>query len=414
MLKTPLLNTLVQILGKVVMIGVSLVTTSLLTRSLGLKSYGEFILITSVMLFFDTLADFGTKIIGVREAAKEILPRSLRNSGEAQKKVWINMAVLRIWLSVVSFSLGLIFIFSWSDLMAVRLIAVVAFLMIMLTSIAGSLEMVWQTKQKMEEKVVVETLFPILFLVGLWICRINLKIEIGLMLVFELSLIVRIITLLMGLGRLRDSFNFKLIDKRLMFKLMYLSWPMGVYLLLFTAYDRAIDATMISRFLGKPEVAMYGLSYKIYGALLQPAYFLMNSLFPILSSNAEGKRTLFWKSLLLMLGGGLLVVIGIEILAPMIINLLGGEDFGGAIPVLRLLVWAVLFSYLNHLFGFSLISRNGQKEMVGLGAAVLMANFGVNLWAIPRFGMMGAAGVTVMSEALAMALMGFFLLKKSK
>jgi len=37
-----------------------------------------------------------------------------------------------------------------------------------------------------------------------------------------------------------------------------------------------------------------------------------------------------------------------------------------------------------------------------------------NLIAIPRFGMMGAAGVTVASEASAMILMGVFLFRKTK
>jgi len=222
------------------------------------------------------------------------------------------------------------------------------------------------------------------------------------------------VSLGIGIVRLKSFFNFKLVDKKIIINLLNLSWPMGIYLLLFTAYDRAIDATMISRFLGKPEVAMYGLSYKIYGALLQPAYFLMNSLFPILSSNVSGKKILFGKSMALMIVFSLGIIGIIQLFAPMIINILGGSEFLGSVPVLKLLIVAVFFSYIGHLLGFSLISKNGQKEMVFLGIIVLFINFIANLWAIPRFGMMGAAGVTVVSEAVAMMLMGFFLLKKSK
>ena len=405
MLKTPLLNTLVQILGKIVMVAISLLTTGLLTRGLGLKVYGDFILITSLLIFFDTLADFGSKIIGVRESAKSDSTKKF-----SEISVWTNMAVLRIFIALISFGLGIIFIFSWSDLAEVRWTSIVAFAMILLTSIAGSMEIVWQTRQKMFEKVIVEILFPTVFLVGFWFYGASL----GLVGVFYLYLIARIVTLGLGMVKLNQYFNFKLIDKKMMLKLLNLSWPMGIYLLLFTAYDRAIDATMISRFLGKPEVAMYGLSYKIYGALLQPAYFLMNSLFPILSSNVEGKRNLFWKSLLIMTLSATLLILGVQIFAPTMINLLGGNEFLGSISVLRLLVVAVFFSYIGHLFGFSLISKNGQKEMVLLGVVVLIFNFIANLWAIPRFGMMGAAGVTVLSEAWAMVLMGMFLYKKSR
>ena len=403
MLKTPLLNTLVQILGKVVMVGISLLTTGLLTRNLGVKVYGDFILITSLLIFFDTLADFGSKIIGVREAAKELWEKE-------KIRVWSNIAVIRILMAVTSFGLGLIFIFNWQDLAMVRIEAIVAFLMIMLTSVAGSLEVIWQTRQKMGEKVMVEILFPTVFLIGF----IYLGNNLGLVGVFYLYLLARILTLILGIIRLQKYFNFEFIDKYLMLNLLKMSLPMGLYLLLFTAYDRAIDAVMISRFLGKPEVAMYGLAYKIYGALLSPAYFLMNSIFPILSSKGSGKKVLFGKSLLIMVVMALGIISGIEILAPWVINILGGAEFGGSIPVLRLLILAVFFSYLGHLMGFGLIAKNGQKEMVFLGIIVLIFNFVGNLWAIPRLGMMGAAGVTVASEAIATVLMGFFLLKKSK
>lgn len=408
MLKTPLLNTLVQILGKMVMVAISLVTTGLLTRGLGIEVFGDFILITSLMVFFDTLADFGSKIIGVREAAKITNPPS-QGYGEA-KKVWTNMAILRIYGACLSFELGLVFIYSWPELALVKTGAMVAFVMILLTSIAGSLEIVWQTRQKMGEKVVVEILFPTVFLIGFLYFGANL----GLIGVFYLYLLARILTLILGINRLAKYFEFKLVDKKLMTKLLNLSLPMGLYLLLFISYDRAIDATMISRFLGKSEVAMYGLAYKIYGSLLSPAYFLMNSIFPILSSNISGKKLLFGKSLLIMILASLGIILGIQVFASDIIYVLGGSEFGGAVPVLRLLIWAVFFSYLGHLMGFSLISKNGQKEMVVLGIVVLILNLIGNLWAIPHFGIMGAAGVTVMSEAVAMTLMGFFLWKKSK
>ncbi len=406
MLKIPLLNTLVQILGKMVMVGISLLTTGLLTRGLGIKVYGDFILITSLLIFFDTLADFGSKIIGVRESA---FAKATADKG-GKVNIWTNMAVLRIFLAVVSFGLGVIFIYNWSDLVEVRMAAVVAFVMILLTSVAGSLEIVWQTRQKMAEKVVVEILFPTVFLVGFYYWGNNL----GLIGVFCLYLLARILTLILGIFRLQNYFDFKLIDKKIIIKLLKISWPMGLYLLLFTAYDRAIDATMISRFLGKSEVAMYGLSYKIYGSLLAPAYYLMNSIFPILSSKTKGKKILFGKSLLMMIVASTGIIGVIQIFATNIIEMLGGRDFVGSVPVLRLLIFAVFFSYLGHLMGFSLISKNGQKEMAAVGLIVLIFNFIGNLWAIPHLGMMGAAGVTVGSEAVAMMLMGVFLWKKSK
>jgi len=65
MFKKSLWNTWVQILAKVVTVFISLVVTAILTRKLGPISYGSYTLITSVFLLLDSLADFGSKVIGV-------------------------------------------------------------------------------------------------------------------------------------------------------------------------------------------------------------------------------------------------------------------------------------------------------------------------------------------------------------
>ena len=110
--------------------------------------------------------------------------------------------------------------------------------------------------------------------------------------------------------------------------------------------------------------------------------------------------------------GAVAVVSTVELGAPLMVGILGGDQFLPAVGVLRLLIVAVIFSYFGHLAGFSLISKNGQKEMMKLGVVVLLFNFGSNLWAIPRFGIMGAAGVTVATEALGMGLMTLALRRK--
>jgi O-antigen/teichoic acid export membrane protein len=189
-------------------------------------------------------------------------------------------------------------------------------------------------------------------------------------------------------------------------------WPMGVYLLVFTAYDRAVDSMMISHFLSMNEVAWYGLSYKIYGNLVQPAYFFVASIFPLLSSPIPGKRKLFFSSLSLIIIGLAITAPLLSWLAPWIINVLGGIEFGPAIAVLRILIFAMIFAYLNHLLGFTLIARGSQKSILFVGTVVLVVNIIGNWLVIPRWGINGAAGVTVLTEALSMILLGGQLLRQ--
>lgn len=402
MLKKPILNTLVQIGAKLITGLLGLIVTGLLIRKLGVKIYGQFILISSVMVLFDALADFGTKIVGVREMAG-------KDNEEEKLKLWRQIWGLRLILATITFGLGLVLVIFWNGFKEIRLEAVTALSMIWLTSMAGSMEVLFQERLRMDLKVIGDILLPILFLGLVWKWgRINLLIVLGIYWIARLvSLIIEIkiglpkIKIWQARGR-----------EKIMPGLLREAWPMGVYLVIFTAYDRAVDSMMIERMIGIREVAWYGVAYKVYLTLLQPAYFFVSSVFPLLSSKSEDKRRLFKISMLLLIIGGIGVIGVIWELAPTIIKILAGDGFGESIGLLRILLGAVMFSYLGHLFGFSLISKRGQKEMLRLGLVVLIFNVGMNWLLIGRFGVRGAAWVTVMTEALGCGLMAGSLIRR--
>lgn len=384
-----------QILGKAIMVLVSLITTGILTRRLGIEVYGQYIFITSILVFFDSLADFGTSIMGVREAS--------RKEGEEQVKVWTNTLISRLIMAGLSLALGIIFIFFWNDFREIRIEAILAWVMILFTSLAGSFGVVWQTRIRMEIKVLIEVMFPTIFLLCLWIYGGNISLR----WIFGTYLFARIVTLTWGWWLGRGTIKFKLVDKKLISKILKISWPMGVYLLIFSAYDRAVDSLMIQRYLGAREVAWYGLAYKIYGVLIQPAYFLVNGIFPILSKKQKQSTSnnIFKTSAIILFLSSVLVIIGVWLMAPMMVSILAGSEFGASVGVLRILIVALLFAYMGHLVGFTLISKEGQKEMLGVGLIILIFNLIGNLVVIPRHGIMGAAMVTVLTEMLSLGLM---------
>jgi len=385
----------VQILGKAIMVLVSLITTGILTRRLGIEVYGQYIFITSILVFFDSLADFGTSIMGVREAS--------RKEGEEQVKVWTNTLISRLIMAGLSLALGIIFIFFWNDFREIRIEAILAWVMILFTSLAGSFGVVWQTRIRMEIKVLIEVMFPTIFLLCLWIYGGNISLR----WIFGTYLFARIVTLTWGWWLGRGTIKFKLVDKKLISKILKISWPMGVYLLIFSAYDRAVDSLMIQRYLGAREVAWYGLAYKIYGVLIQPAYFLVNGIFPILSKKQKQSTSnnIFKTSAIILFLSSVLVITGVWLMAPMMVSILAGSEFGASVGVLRILIVALLFAYMGHLVGFTLISKEGQKEMLGVGLIILIFNLIGNLVVIPRHGIMGAAMVTVLTEMLSLGLM---------
>ena len=138
-------------------------------------------------------------------------------------------------------------------------------------------------------------------------------------------------------------------------------------MILFSGYDRAVDSVLIKQIIGVTDLAYYGLAYKIYGNLIQPAYFLINSVFPLLSGKTENKRKLFWQTTGLMFLGALIVAPMIYLLSPVIIEVLAGGEFVASIKILRILLVAMVFAYLGHLVGFTLIAKGKQKLILFIG-----------------------------------------------
>lgn len=376
-------------LGKVLTVMMGLIAVRWLTRSLGVEGYGSLVLITSVFLLFDAAADFGTRLIGVREMVE---------AGESgAKAVWQRIVGVRVVLTGILFGVGWGFLNWYPGFELIKAEAFWGLLMIWGTMVAGSMEMVWQYRRKLEYKSAVEILFPAIFLIIFGLGGGNFS----LLSVMQLYVLARVVSLLVGGWWLRDWFGggWARWSGQGIKKFLIESWPMGVYLLLFTGYDRAIDSIIIRHYFSLVEVGWYGLAYKIYSNLVMPAYFLVSSVYPLLAKDGL-KNKVFRQSRIILMGMVMLGIPVVYLLAPMAINVLATGEFEQSVIVLRILLIALVFSYLNHINGFMMISRRKQKDLLWLGGIVLAFNLIGNIIMVPRWGIIGAAWVTVGSEML--------------
>jgi O-antigen/teichoic acid export membrane protein len=405
MLKKPIWNTLVQILGKGITVLISLLTTGIITRKLGVDNYGYFILVTSTFVLLDALSDFGIRTIGIRELSKG-------------KKVLGKILQLKTIMTAIAWILGMGMIWMWSGFEGIRVEATISLLMVWLTSAFGIGDILFQSKLMMQKKVLMDVLFPLFFLMVI----VSWQGEINLMWVFVVYLIARLVSMIPGWLMIKNFKEIKELNppsldragRARLLKLWDQTWPMGVYMILFAAYDRVMDSVLIQHYLGSREVAFYGLAYKIYAVMIQPAYFYVNSIFPIMSSKKKGKRNLFKISLVLLTLGMIGIIIMTMILAPWMVKVLAGLDYAPAATVLKILVWGCAFSYFGHLVGFTLIARGGQKEMLKVGIVGLIFNVVLNIILIPHWGIYGAAGITVATEAIDLVIMSWYLWKREK
>lgn len=386
MIKETAFNTIVQVLAKLIAAAVSFLVIKHLVAGLGLDQYGIFTLLGSAYLLFDVLADFGTKTIAVREMMSS-------TSGD---KTLNNLIALRFILSVLVFCIGSFFVILNPTLLGFRLVAWVALSMLLFTSLAGTLEFVCQVRGKMAIKSGIDIIFSLgnlLLLLG----PINQK----LVLVYSVYLLSRILSLLIGFGIVPIRFNFSFLEKKEIKRLWWSALPMGLYMLLFTAYDRSVDTWLINHFWSKESVAMYGVAYKIYSNLVLPAYFFMNSVFPRLSLGEETDKKMIVKKMLpwLMLGC-LVVVCTTWLCSGWIMKMIIPDRALTTAAILNVLALALIFSYMNHMFGFFLVARGQPARLLVLGALGLFTNILLNFLLVPTWGAFGGAWATVGTESL--------------
>jgi O-antigen/teichoic acid export membrane protein len=91
---------------------------------------------------------------------------------------------------------------------------------------------------------------------------------------------------------------------------------------------------------------------------------------------------------------------GVFVLAQQLVPFLFDDGYEPAVNALRILVWVVPFMYASEFLGY-VVLINGQEHKVARAVAVsTLVNVAVNLMVVPRFGFIGAADVTVLTEAV--------------
>jgi O-antigen/teichoic acid export membrane protein len=192
------------------------------------------------------------------------------------------------------------------------------------------------------------------------------------------------------------------IDLRFSRGLLALSWPLMLNNFLNSLFFR-IDAVLLKPLAGEVALGHYATAYKfIDGLQIIPSTFVL-ALFPILSRQAAGhphelvRAFTFGLKVLLILA--LPISVGTTLLAEPIIGLLAGPAFlPDSALALQVLIWFLPFSFVNGLTQYVLIALNRQRWITLSFFVAAAANLALNLWAIPRYGFLGAAVATVISE----------------
>ncbi|MBD3360184.1 oligosaccharide flippase family protein [Candidatus Peregrinibacteria bacterium] len=399
-------NTVAQIIGKILVAILGLAVVKIATSYLSVEGYGEYILVYEFLAFFGILADLGLFTIAVKEMSQE---------EKKIPKIIGNILSLRTFLVASAMIASIIIVFAVPKYSGTRvpLGVAIASITVFLTIINGTITSVLQTKLKMQIASLATVLGKIVsvgFMVYVVFYGFPKDTETGFYMLIAAGIIGNFIMLLTTHHYVRKITPLKYrFDLDLWKKILIKSLPYGLALILNTVYFR-IDSILLSFIRGQEEVGIYGVAMKMleHFAIL-PLYF-MNSVLPVLTKALKEKSEKYKQVIKyafdFLAAMSIPMVVGGVILAYPIIFIVStpeflsrvSEGFYGSDIAFQILIFALLFQFLNVLFAFILIAVNKQSKLLYINGACVVFNIVTNLIFIPIYGFRGAAVTSVLSE----------------
>lgn len=180
------------------------------------------------------------------------------------------------------------------------------------------------------------------------------------------------------------------------------SWPAGVSMTMASLYFY-LDTAMLRPLVGEQAVAHYSAAYRLMTFLLMVPVLVSQVIFPVYARLwAEGPGALepfYRRTLRLFFSVGVLVSATLPVVAEDVMALVFPPAYGVAAPSLVVLSLAVVAVFCAYPHVHVLLAAGHQRTMMVLSAVAAGFNVLANLWAIPRFGIEGAAWTTVATEA---------------
>jgi PST family polysaccharide transporter len=180
--------------------------------------------------------------------------------------------------------------------------------------------------------------------------------------------------------------------------------PFGAGAAVQSLYTR-LDILLLGQMATTVALGLYSAAYKPINMAVYFGVTAAGTLFPLMVQTPKGSAPDALGRALRGLGvaAPAMALIFSGLAAPLL-QTLYGDEFAPAAPILIMLAWSAAANWLYAPLGVALQARGWEHWWLAGLAGGLVINFLANLWSIPRWGAVGAAAATLVSEA---ALLGF-------
>ena len=180
--------------------------------------------------------------------------------------------------------------------------------------------------------------------------------------------------------------------------------PFGATAAVQSLYTR-LDVLLLGQLASSRAVGLYSVAYKAPNLLTYVGSTVAGPLFPLMAQTGTTENPVAFQRALRALGvTGPAVALALSGLAAPILGLLYGSEYEAAAPLLVLLVWSAAANWLYAPLAVALQARRCEGWWLAGLIAALAVNAAGNLWMIPRWGALGAAAATLVSELVLVAI----------
>lgn len=383
-------------------------STVYLTRILLDNGYGLLSFVQACISYVSIIADMGLCIYGTRQIARfRILTNSSEQIRDFYPKILYTKLTLNLIISLIIFLfLNIIDLpFSIKELFFLSLIQI----------IIASLNPEWVLLGLEDMKTVanIRVLRAMLLLI-LFINLVRLPTDVPYVLVA--SIIIEVITILLLFAFIYKKHNLQaeflqfIRDKTIFKQAFYL----GFSYLLVTVYYSS-DTIILGFFRQMNEVGWYSAAYKI-PLILSPGItgILINIFLPQLTMayHSQNQFKLIHKEFQKYAYLGAFLVLVFIPISDKFFLLIFGEIYSKGIPALKILLLTNAVIFISITYGNSLIAAGFERiYMIGTLIGALL-NIFLNFILIYKWGVIGAASATLLSEITVLFFMYYFFTKK--
>ncbi|MBI4064819.1 oligosaccharide flippase family protein [Candidatus Gottesmanbacteria bacterium] len=409
-------NTGSQLVGKFINSGTTFLITILIARSFGVDGFGDFTKITTYIAFFYLLADFGINAVYLQKQ-------------ETEENLWGVLLGLRLVGSIALVFLSLAILsflprgIGQGYTSLVRLGIILFSPAIIVQAVITTANASFQKHLRYDLSTLSLTIGSIISLLCVWVITMVVSPSVGSVFAtsgFLIGLVVTSVTSLFFAAKL-TALTLSLRWKS-MLPLLLSSIPLGLTLLFNQLYFRA-DTFILTITRSTTEVGLYGLAYKFFELPLAIATFFMNSMYPLLlaqqtqsaklpsgrlgTGKTQNFQNLIWKSGIFLLLASLILLLLFWFIAPLITLI--RPEFTPSVGAFRILILGLPFFFLSSLTMWTLVTLKKHVLLASIYGASMVGTIILDLYAIPRFGYMGAAWITVISEAIVLCVSAGYL-----